>query len=103
MGDAKKAAKAGKLAAEKAEESAHVKERLGVKNVTNTATVTEALQRENIAADLAAKAARMEDAIVTGGSIPKEVQTLVMSAKGHVRKAALKAANSVLESPTDVE
>merc|ERR1712216_523242 len=59
--DAKKAAKAGKLAAEKAEESAHVKERLGVKNVTNTATVTEALQRENIAADLAAKAAKMED------------------------------------------
>merc|ERR1711998_315883 len=50
--DAKKAAEAGKLAAEKAAESAHVKSKLGVK-ATSTATVTEALQREeSIAADL---------------------------------------------------
>merc|ERR1712167_237564 len=64
--DAKKAAKAGKIAAEKAKESAGVKSRLGVKKPTSTSTVTEALQRENIAADLAKKAASMEDAIVTG-------------------------------------
>jgi len=74
--DAKKAAEAGKLAAEKAKESAHVKSKLGVKS-TSTATVTEALQRENIAADLAAKAAKMEDAIVTGGTIPTEVKKLL--------------------------
>jgi len=102
--DAKKAAKAGKLAAEKAEESAHVKERLGVKNVTNTATVTEALQRENIAADLAAKAAKMEDAIVTGGTIPKEVQTLLEADVGKLKTTTLNAARArSMESKTGLD
>merc|ERR1712070_1094084 len=41
--DAQKAAAAGKLAADKAAESAHVKAQLGVKNATSTATVKEAL------------------------------------------------------------
>merc|ERR1712146_560953 len=70
--DARKAAKAGKLAAAKAPESANVKAELGGAKgkKTSTKTVTEALQRENIAADLAAKAAKMEDAIVTGGHSP---------------------------------
>merc|ERR1712216_1080798 len=66
--DAHKAAKAGKLAAEKALESSNVKAELGAKP-TSTATVKEALQREEIAADLATKAAKMEDAIVTGGRV----------------------------------
>merc|ERR1712196_46249 len=91
--DAKKAAEAGKLAAEKAEESAHVKAKLGV-NATSTATVTEALQRENIAADLAKKAADMEDAIVTGGHIPKVVQELLMDGNGKVRPTVLQEARA---------
>merc|ERR1712216_371317 len=82
--DAKKAAEAGKLAAEKAKESAHVKSKLGVEP-TSTSTVTEALQRENIAADLAKKAASMEDAIVTGGKIPAKVLDLISDGNGKVR------------------
>jgi len=97
--DAKKAAEAGKLAAEKAAESAHVKSKLGVK-ATSTATVTEALQREEIASDLAAKAATMEDAIVTGGKIPEEVQTLIGTSKATMFAEA--RARSV-ESHTDLE
>jgi len=77
--DAKKAAAAGKLAAEKAEASAHIKAQLGIKSATSTAPVTEALERENIAADLATKAASMESAIVTGEKIPKIVQELLDS------------------------
>jgi hypothetical protein len=90
--DAKKAAAAGKLAADKAAESAHVKSKLGVKNVTSTATVTEALQRETIAADLAKKAAQMEDAIVTGGKIPAIVQELIGTETGGIRDSVLKSA-----------
>jgi len=90
--DAKKAAKAGKLAAEKAEESAHVKAQLGIKSKTSTAPVTEALERENIAADLAAKAASMESAIVTGGKIPKIVQELIADHTGQVKSTMLEAA-----------
>merc|ERR1711998_369664 len=92
--DAKKAAQAGKLAADKAAESAHVKAKLGVKNVTSTATVTEALQRENIAADLAAKAATMEDAIVNGDPIPQAVQELLMDGKGKVRPTVFQEARA---------
>jgi len=83
--DAKKAAKAGKMAAEKAEASARVKAELGIKSKTSTAPVTEALERENIAADLASKAASMESAIVTGGHIPKIVQELIMDHTGKVK------------------
>jgi len=103
--DAKKAAKAGKIAAKQALESAHVKEDLGVKNVTSTATVTEALERENIAADLAAKAAKMEDAIVTGGKIPKIVQELLMDDSGtNMKPSVLKAARvASMEAHTDVD
>merc|ERR1711988_1774270 len=102
--DAKKAAEAGKLAADKAAESAHVKEKLGVSNVTSTATVTEALQRENIAADLAAKAAKMEDAIVTGGTIPKEVQTLLEADVGKLKTTTLNAARArSMESNVDLD
>merc|ERR1711908_2019 len=90
--DAKKAAKAGKIAAKQALESAHVKEDLGVKNVTSTATVTEALERENIAADLAAKAAKMEDAIVTGGAIPTAVQQFLEADNGKLKSNVLSAA-----------
>lgn len=82
--DAKKAAKAGKLAAEKAKESANVKRRLGVKP-KSIATVTEAIQRETIAADLAKKAADMEDAIVTGSKIPKKVLELLSDSNGKAR------------------
>merc|ERR1711881_200718 len=91
--DARKAAKAGKLAAAKALESANVKAELGGAKgkKTSTKTVTEALQRENIAADLAAK---MEDAIVTGGHIPHEVQELVMDGHGKVKATALSAART---------
>merc|ERR1719261_132270 len=94
--DARKAAKAGKLAAAKALESANVKAELGGAKgkKTSTKTVTEALQRENIAADLAAKAAKMEDAIVTGGHIPHEVQELVMDGHGKVKATALSAART---------
>jgi len=102
--DAKKAAKAGKLAAEKAEESAHVKAKLGVANVTDTATVTEALQRENIAADLAAKAAKMEDAIVTGGKVPQVVMDLIADGNGKVRSTVFDEARaSAVESHTSLE
>merc|ERR1719163_1463479 len=89
--DARKAAKAGKLAAAKALESANVKAELGGAKgkKTSTKTVTEALQRENIAADLAAKAAKMEDAIVTGGHIPHEVEQLVMDGHGKVQNSSL--------------
>merc|ERR1712230_197664 len=69
--DARKAAKAGKLAAAKALESANVKAELG-----------------------AAKAAKMEDAIVTGGHIPHEVQELVMDGHGKVKATALSAART---------
>merc|ERR1711959_416684 len=69
--NAKKAAKEGKIAAEKALESANVKAELSHKP-TSTAVVSEALHRENIAVDLATKAAKMEDAIVTGGKIPMQ-------------------------------
>lgn len=61
---------------------------------TSTKTVTEALQRENIAADLASKAAKMEDAIVTGGHIPHEVEQLVMDGHGKVKATALSAART---------
>jgi len=91
--DARKAAKAGKLAAEKALESSNVKAELGTKP-TSTATVQEALHRENIAADLATKAAKMEDAIVTGGRVPKEVIALVSDSKGHMKGNALDAARA---------
>merc|ERR1711934_548803 len=102
--DAKKAAKSGKLAAEKAEESAHVKAKLGVANVTDTATVTEALQRENIAADLAAKAAKMEDAIVTGGKVPQVVMDLIADGNGKVRPTVFDEARaSAVESHTSLE
>merc|ERR1712023_100678 len=101
--DAKKAAEAGKLAAEKAKESAHVKSKLGV-NATSTATVTEALQRENIAADLAAKAAQMEDAIVTGGEVPQVVMDLIADKTGQVRENVLSAARaSAAETQTSFE
>jgi hypothetical protein len=83
--DAKKAAEAGKMAAEKAEASARVKAALGIKSKTSTAPVTEALERESIAADLAAKAASMESAIVTGEHIPKIVQELIMDHTGKVK------------------
>merc|ERR1712080_582526 len=94
--DAHKAAKAGKLAAAKALESANVKAELsGAKGKkTSTKTVTEALQRENIAADLAAKAAKMESAIVTGGHIPKAVMALVSDGHGKVKATALTAART---------
>merc|ERR1711881_782286 len=94
--DARKAAKAGKLAAAKALESANVKAELGGAKgkKTSTKTVTEALQRENIAADLAAKAAKMEDAIVTGGHIPKAVMALVSDGHGKVKATALTAART---------
>merc|ERR1711988_1231495 len=101
--DAKKAAEAGKLAAEKAKESAHVKSKLGV-NATSTATVTEALQRENIAADLAAKAAQMEDAIVTGGEVPQVVMDLIADKTGQVREDVLSAARaSAAETQTSFD
>merc|ERR1711988_1880739 len=101
--DAKKAAEAGKLAAEKAKESAHVKSKLGVHG-TSTATVTEALQRENIAADLAAKAAKMEDAIVTGGAIPTAVQQFLEADNGNLKSNVLSAARaSAVESKTSLE
>merc|ERR1712216_310654 len=101
--DAKKAAKAGKLAAEKAEESAHVKSKLGIKS-TSTATVTEALQRENIAADLARKAAKMEDAIVTGGKIPAAVQTLLSDSNGKIKDTVFDEARArSVESHTNLE
>lgn len=101
--DAKKAADAGKLAAEKAKESAHVKSKLGV-NATSTATVTEALQRENIAADLAAKAAQMEDAIVTGGEVPQVVMDLIADKTGQVKENVLSAARaSAAETQTSFE
>jgi len=90
--DAKKAAEAGKLAAEKAEESAKVKASLGVKSATSTAPVMEALERENIAADLAAKAASMESAIVTGEKIPKIVQELIADDTGKVKSTMLETA-----------
>merc|ERR1711924_451712 len=102
--DAKKAAKAGKIAAKQALESAHVKEDLGVANVTDTATVTEALQRENIAADLAAKAAKMEDAIVTGGKVPQVVMDLIADGNGKVRPTVFDEARaSAVESHTSLE
>merc|ERR1711918_193099 len=103
--DAKKAAKAGKIAAKQALESAHVKQDLGVKNATSTATVTEALERENIAADLAAKAAKMEDAIVTGGHIPKVVQEILMDDAGKkMRPTVLKAARAAsVEANTEID
>lgn len=103
--DAKKAAKAGKIAAKEALESAHVKESLGVKNATSTALVTEALERENIAADLASKAAEMEDAIVTGGKIPKAVQQLLMDDSGtKMRPSTLEAARAAsVEAETEVD
>jgi len=88
--DAKKAAAAGKLAAEKAEASAHIKAQLGINSATSTAPVTEALERENIAADLATKAASMESAIVTVGKIPKIVQELLES--GNNRATMLETA-----------
>jgi hypothetical protein len=101
--DAKKAAEAGKLAADKAAESAHVKSKLGVKP-TSTATVTEALQREEIASDLAAKAAKMEDAIVTGGSIPTAVKALIQDQKGNVKPTMFDEARArAVESHTDIE
>merc|ERR1712216_920860 len=65
--------------------SARVKAALGIKSKTSTAPVTEALERENIAADLAAKAASMESAIVTGEHIPKIVQELIMDHTGKVK------------------
>jgi len=102
--DAKKAAAAGKMAAEKAAESAHVKSKLGVKKPTSTATVTEALQRENIAADLAKKAAAMEDAIVTGGEIPKKIMELLSDDNGKVRPTVFDEAQaSAMESNTNLE
>merc|ERR1711907_553920 len=78
--DARKAAKAGKLAAAKALESANVKAELGGAKgkKTSTKTVTEALQRENIAADLAAKA----------------VMALVSDGHGKVKATALTAART---------
>merc|ERR1712167_185207 len=101
---AKEAAAAGKLAADKAAESAHVKSKLGVKNVTSTATVTEALQRESIAADLAKKAAEMEDAIVTGGKIPAIVQELIGTDDGNIRDSVLKSARQgAIRSRTNLE
>merc|ERR1711865_265027 len=102
--DAKKAAAAGKMAAEKAAESAHVKTKLGVKKPTSTATVTEALQRENIAADLAKKAAAMEDAIVTGGEIPKKIMELLSDDSGKVRPTVFDEAQaSAMESNSNLE
>jgi hypothetical protein len=102
--DAKKAAEAGKLAAEKAAESAKVKAELGVKNTTSTATVTEALQRENIAADLATKAATMEDAIVTGGEIPEQVMQLLSDDTGKMRKNLMSEARaSSMDAHTSLE
>jgi hypothetical protein len=101
--DAKKAAKAGKLAAEKAKESAHVKKSLGA-TPTKTSTVTEALQRENIAADLAKKAADMEDAIVTGGKIPKQVYALISDGNGKVKHTVFDEAQaSAVESESNLE
>merc|ERR1719230_1509326 len=101
--DAEKAAEAGKLAAEKAKESAHVKAKLGV-NATSTATVTEALQRENIAADLAAKAAKMEDAIVTGGEVPQVVMDLISDGNGKVRSTVFDEARAnAIESQTSLD
>lgn len=82
--DAKKAAKAGKIAAKKALESAKLKAKLSNKKkgkkkgkARSTKMVTIALQRETIAAKLADKAAKMENAIVTGSPLPKEVEQLV--------------------------
>jgi hypothetical protein len=101
--DAKKAAEAGKLAAEKAKESAHVKSKLGVKHPTSTSTVTEAYQRENIAADLAKKAASMEDAIVTGGKIPAKVLDLISDGNGKVRPTVFDEAQaSAMESQSNL-
>merc|ERR1711988_1572816 len=102
--DAKKAAQAGKKAAEKAAESAHVKAQLGVANVTDTSTVTEALQRENIAADLAAKAAKMEDAIVSGGEVPQVVMDLISDGNGKVRSTVFDGARAnAIESQTSLD
>lgn len=101
--DAQKAAEAGKLAAEKAAESAHVKSKLGV-NATSTESVDEAVQRENIAADLAAKAAQMEDAIVTGGEVPQVVMDLIGTDGGKVKDTVLNAARaSAAESHNSLE
>lgn len=81
--DARKSAKAGKLAAQKALESANVKAELrGGKSKKGNKVVAQAVERENIAASLATKAAKMEDAIVTGGRVPKEVKQIVMDSHG---------------------
>merc|ERR1711924_331687 len=58
------------------------------------ATVKEALQREEIAADLATKAAKMEDAIVTGGPVPKTVMALITDSSGKTDANALDAARA---------
>lgn len=65
--------------------------------------MTEALQRENIAADLAKKAASMEDAIVTGGKIPAKVLDLISDGNGKVRPTVFDEAQaSAMESQSNL-
>jgi len=97
--NAKKAANAGRIAAQKALESARIRKKLGLGKAAKdtSAPTVEALARENIAALLAVKAAKMEDAIVSGGHIPKEVQDLIMDDAGtKMRPSVSKAARGAL-------
>jgi hypothetical protein len=107
--DAKKAAAAGKIAAAKALESAKLKAKLtaqkagkgkrkGKIKVRSTKMVALALKRENIAAKLADKAARMEKAIVTGGAMPK-----LMTQEFDEETALLSAHQAAADADVDVQ
>jgi len=100
--DARKSAKAGKLAAMEALRSANVKAELSGKPVKkgSTKTVNEALERENIAASLATKAAKMEDAIVSGGRVPKEVEQIVMDSHGKITAPFMDAVAAKVDQQT---
>merc|ERR1712054_242225 len=96
--NAKKTAAAGRVAAAKAMESADIWKRLGKPGKDkSTPAAMEALARDNIAALLATKAAKMEHAIVAGGKIPKEVQEFLMDDTGQkMRPSVRKAAHDAL-------
>merc|ERR1712139_619186 len=69
---------------------------LGIKTKQEYAAylAKQALKFGELARDDARKAAKMEDAIVTGGHIPHEVQELVMDGHGKVKATALSAART---------
>merc|ERR1719311_920871 len=85
---AKMSVKEGMIAKKKALEAEEIEEELGnTAGVKQTAQLRQSLDHERTAADLAAKAAAMEDAVANGGGIPGSVKKMLTAVETEANKS----------------